>query len=51
MASRLVGETGNPQVDLAAPGRFPTDHRGVVSTFEVRPSGGAAERVAVGSDA
>ena len=37
VSSRLVGETGNPQVDVALPGRFPTDHRGVVSTFEVTP--------------
>jgi hypothetical protein len=37
VSSRLVGETGNPQVDVATPGRFPTDHRGVVSTFEVTP--------------
>ena len=38
VASRLVGERGNPQVDVALPGRFPTDHRGVVSTFEVAPA-------------
>ena len=37
VSSRLVGETGNPQVDVATPGRFPTDHRGVVSTFDVAP--------------
>ena len=37
VSSRLVGETGNPQVDVATPGRFPTDHRGVVSTFAVTP--------------
>ena len=37
VSSRLVGERGNPQVDVATPGRFPTDHRGVVSTFEVVP--------------
>ena len=37
VTSRVVGETGNPQVDLATPGRFPTDHRGVVSTFEITP--------------
>jgi hypothetical protein len=35
--SRLVGERGNPQVDLAVAKPFPTDHRGVVSTFEVTP--------------
>ena len=38
VASRLVGERGNPQVDVALAGRFPTDHRGVVSTFEVAPA-------------
>ena len=37
VSSRLVGETGNPQVDVATPGRFPTDHRGVVSTFTISP--------------
>jgi endonuclease/exonuclease/phosphatase family metal-dependent hydrolase len=37
ITSRLVGETGNRQVDVATAGRFPTDHRGVVSTFEVVP--------------
>jgi endonuclease/exonuclease/phosphatase family metal-dependent hydrolase len=37
LTSRVVGETGNPQVDVATPGRFPTDHRGVVSTFEIAP--------------
>jgi endonuclease/exonuclease/phosphatase family metal-dependent hydrolase len=37
VSSSLVGEAGNPQVDVATPGRFPTDHRGVVSTFEVVP--------------
>ncbi len=36
-SSRLVGEKGNPQVDVALPGRFPTDHRGVVSTFDITP--------------
>ena len=38
LSSQLVGETGNPQVDVAIPGRFPTDHRGVVSSFEVTPA-------------
>ncbi len=38
VSSRLVGETGNPQVDVAIPGTFPTDHRGVVSSFEVTPA-------------
>ena len=36
-SSLLLGERGNPQVDLATTGRFPTDHRGVLSTFEVEP--------------
>jgi endonuclease/exonuclease/phosphatase family metal-dependent hydrolase len=36
--SRLVGERGNPQVDLAVAPPYPTDHRGVVSTFDVQPS-------------
>ena len=35
--SRLVGERGNPQVDLPFAMPFPTDHRGVVSTFDVTP--------------
>jgi hypothetical protein len=38
VSSRLVGETGNPQVDVATSGRFPTDHRGVVSTFAISPA-------------
>jgi hypothetical protein len=38
LSSRLVGERGNPQVDLAFAKPFPTDHRGVVSTFEVTPA-------------
>jgi endonuclease/exonuclease/phosphatase family metal-dependent hydrolase len=38
VASQVVGESGNPGVvDLATPGRFPSDHRGVVSTFEITP--------------
>ncbi len=37
VSSRLVGERGNPQVDLAFAKPFPTDHRGVVSTFDVTP--------------
>ena len=35
VSSLLFGERGNPQVDVATPGRFPSDHRGVLSTFEV----------------
>ena len=38
VSSRLVGERGNPQVDLAFAKPYPTDHRGVVSEFRVRPS-------------
>jgi endonuclease/exonuclease/phosphatase family metal-dependent hydrolase len=37
LSSKLVGEVGNPQVDLAFAKPFPTDHRGVVSTFAVTP--------------
>ena len=32
------GSEGNPQVDLAFPPPYPTDHRGVVSTFDVTPA-------------
>ena len=35
VSSLLVGERGNPQVDLAFKKPYPTDHRGVVSTFDV----------------
>jgi hypothetical protein len=35
VSSLLVGEKGNAQVDVALPGRFPSDHRGVVSSFDV----------------
>jgi endonuclease/exonuclease/phosphatase family metal-dependent hydrolase len=38
VSSMLVGEQGNPQVDLAFANPFPTDHRGVVSTFDVTPA-------------
>ncbi len=38
VSSMLVGEHGNPQVDLAFAKPFPTDHRGVVSTFDVSPA-------------
>ena len=38
IGSRLVGERGNPQVDLAFRPPYPTDHRGVVSTFDVTPA-------------
>jgi hypothetical protein len=35
--SQVVGEGGNPDVDIAID-PYPTDHRGVVSTFEVTPA-------------
>jgi endonuclease/exonuclease/phosphatase family metal-dependent hydrolase len=38
VSSLLVGERGNPQVDLAFRKPYPTDHRGVVSTFDVTPA-------------
>jgi hypothetical protein len=38
ISSLLVGEKGNPQVDLAFKNPYPTDHRGVVSTFGVTPA-------------
>jgi endonuclease/exonuclease/phosphatase family metal-dependent hydrolase len=36
LSSRLVGERGDPQVDLAVHRPYPSDHRGVVSTFRVK---------------
>jgi endonuclease/exonuclease/phosphatase family metal-dependent hydrolase len=38
VSSLLVGEKGNRQVDLAFHRPYPTDHRGVVSTFDVTPA-------------
>jgi endonuclease/exonuclease/phosphatase family metal-dependent hydrolase len=35
-ASKIVGEVGGPDVDIGI-ARYPSDHRAVVSTFEVRP--------------
>jgi endonuclease/exonuclease/phosphatase family metal-dependent hydrolase len=35
--SRIVGEAGGPDVDIVVD-PYPTDHRGVVSTFEVAPA-------------
>jgi endonuclease/exonuclease/phosphatase family metal-dependent hydrolase len=35
-ASKLVGEAGGPDVDVAM-SPYPSDHRAVVSTFEVKP--------------
>jgi endonuclease/exonuclease/phosphatase family metal-dependent hydrolase len=37
VSSSVVGEAANPQVEMGFPGTFPTDHRGVVSTFDVTP--------------
>jgi endonuclease/exonuclease/phosphatase family metal-dependent hydrolase len=37
VASRLVGEVGGPDVDVEVD-PYPTDHRGVVSTFRVTPA-------------
>ncbi len=36
LASEIVGERGGPDVDIGI-SPYPTDHRGVVSTFAVRP--------------
>ena len=36
-ASRIVGEPGGPDVDVEV-GPWPSDHRGVVSTFRVAPA-------------
>jgi hypothetical protein len=53
--SRIVGEIGGPDVDIAVD-PYPTDHRGVVSTFEVTPGDApilaavGARRVTVGED-
>lgn len=35
--SQIVGETGGPDVDIASD-PYPTDHRGVVTTFDVVPA-------------
>jgi endonuclease/exonuclease/phosphatase family metal-dependent hydrolase len=53
--TKLVGETGGPDVDVERE-PYPTDHRGVVSTFLVEPADPApfaavgARRVFVGED-
>jgi hypothetical protein len=36
-ASRVVGESGNPNTDIAVD-PWPSDHRGIVSTFDVTPA-------------
>ncbi|HEX3931685.1 MAG TPA: endonuclease/exonuclease/phosphatase family protein [Nocardioides sp.] len=38
IATKLVGERGDPQADITVHPPYPTDHRGVVSTFEVTPA-------------
>lgn len=35
--SQIVGEQGGPDVDLGFPAPYPTDHRGVISTFALEP--------------
>jgi len=42
-ASQVVGESGNENVDLVVD-PWPSDHRGVVSTFDVTPRGDAPPR-------
>jgi endonuclease/exonuclease/phosphatase family metal-dependent hydrolase len=37
IASRIVGEVGGPDVDIEM-SPYPSDHRALVSTFEVRPT-------------
>ncbi len=38
VSSRLLGERGDPQADLTFAPPYPSDHRGVVSTFDVTPA-------------
>ena len=55
LGTKLVGEAGGPDVDVERD-PYPTDHRGVVSTFRVEPANPApfaavaARRVFVGED-
>ena len=55
LGTKLVGEAGGPDVDIERD-PYPTDHRGVVSTFRVEPADPtpfaavAARRVFVGED-
>jgi endonuclease/exonuclease/phosphatase family metal-dependent hydrolase len=55
LGTKLVGEAGGPDVDVERD-PYPTDHRGVVSTFRVEPADPApfsavgARRVFVGQD-
>jgi endonuclease/exonuclease/phosphatase family metal-dependent hydrolase len=55
LGTKLVGEPGGPDVDVAHD-PYPTDHRGVVSTFRVTPANPdpfaavASRRVFVGHD-
>ena len=37
LGTKLVGEAGGPDVDIERD-PYPTDHRGVVSTFRVEPA-------------
>ena len=38
VSSRLLGERGDHQADLTFRPPYPSDHRGVVSTFDVTPA-------------
>jgi endonuclease/exonuclease/phosphatase family metal-dependent hydrolase len=38
VSTLLLGEKGDPQADITFPRPYPTDHRGVVSTFDVTPA-------------
>ncbi len=55
VASQILGEVGGPDVDIAVD-PYPTDHRGVVSTFEVQAAdlpvlvAVEARRLSVGDD-
>ena len=55
LGTKLVGESGGPDVDVSHD-PYPTDHRGVVSTFRVTPANPdpfaavASRRVFVGQD-
>ena len=43
--SRIIGETGGPDVDLGFAAPYPTDHRGVLSTLSVTPKRAAGLRL------
>ena len=38
MTVQLLGETGAVEVDMAFPGKWPSDHRAVVASFTLRPT-------------